>query len=114
VLLQINDLTNLVIVVMTLVVLLAIRRDLVLLNRKRAQVEPDGPSANVCMVKKSGFGKIRSWMKHGIEFKQEGVTLRSSYKPSFEGSFELMVSELDQSIKSKWLRNINDNPRNPN
>jgi hypothetical protein len=59
---------------------------------------PDGPSANVCMVKKSGVGTIRGWMKHGIESKQKVVTLRSSYKPSFEGSFELMAPELDPSM----------------
>jgi hypothetical protein len=43
------------------------------------------------MVKKSGVGTIRGWMKHGIESKQEVVILRSSYKPSFEGSFSLFV-----------------------
>jgi hypothetical protein len=65
------------------------------------------------MVKKSGVGKIRSWMKHGIESKQEDVTLRSSYKPSFEGSFELMAPELDPSMVRKWLRNIGDTSEKP-
>ncbi|KAK4012406.1 hypothetical protein OUZ56_021505 [Daphnia magna] len=77
-------------------------------SRKRGKVETDGPSASVCMVKKSEVNMIRSWMKHGIESKQEGVTLRSSYKPSFEGSFELMAPELDPSMVRKWLRNIGD------
>ncbi len=82
--------------------------------RKRATPGvPDGPSANVCMVKKSGVGTIRGWMKHGIESKQEVVTLRSSYKPSFEGSFELMAPELDPSMVRKWLRNIGDTSEKP-
>jgi hypothetical protein len=83
-------------------------------HRKRATPGvPDGPSANVCMVKKSGVGTIRGWMKHGIESKQEVVTLRSSYKPSFEGSFELMAPELDPSMVRKWLRNIGDTSEKP-
>jgi hypothetical protein len=52
-------------------------------------------------------------MKHGIESKQKGVTLCSSYKPSFEGSFELMAPELDPSMVRKWLRNIGDTSENP-
>ena len=52
-------------------------------------------------------------MKHGIESKQQGVTLRSSYKPSFEGSFELMAPELDPSMVRKWLRNIGDTSEKP-
>lgn len=82
-------------------------------SRKRGKVETDGPSASVCMVKKSEVNMIRSWMKHGIESKQEGVTLRSSYKPSFEGSFELMAPELDPSMVRKWLRNIGDTSERP-
>ena len=47
-----------------------------LLRKRATPGVPDGPSANVCMVKKSGVGTIRGWMKHGIESKQEVVTLR--------------------------------------
>ena len=60
-------------------------------RHKQVHPEPDRPSANVCIVKKSGVGKIRSWMKHGIESKQEGVTLRSSMNNRSE-TFNGLVS----------------------
>jgi hypothetical protein len=74
--------------------------------RKRAQVEPDGPSANVCMVKKSGVGKIRSWMKHGIESKKEGVTLRSS--ELYVNGFAILVIGTSEKPKLKdfWEKNL--------
>ena len=60
------------------------------------------------MVKMAEVREIRNWMRNGIESKQECLTLRSPYKPSFEGDFELMASELDPSMVRMWLRNIGD------
>jgi hypothetical protein len=65
------------------------------------------------MVKKSRVRDIRGWMKKGIESKQEGLALRSAYKPAFEGDFELMAPELDPSMIRKWLRNIGDTSDKP-
>ena len=39
--------------------------------------------------------------------------MRSSYKPAFEGDFELMAPELDKSMIRKWLRNIGDTSDKP-
>ena len=79
---------------------------------KRPRVDPTA-TANVCMVKLSSAREIRDWVKQGIESKQEAITLRSSYKPAFEGDFELMAPELDKSMIRKWLRNIGDTSDKP-
>ena len=54
-------------------------------------------SAVVSMVPRSRVRKIRKWMNDGIESK-EATTLRVSYMPAFEGAFELMAPNLDQSM----------------
>lgn len=79
----------------------------------RKETTSDGQSANVCMVKRSTVRELRGWMKNGIDSKAENLTLRSSYKPSFEGNFELMAPELGPSMVRKWLRNIGDTSDKP-
>lgn len=68
----------------------------------------DGSPANVCMLSRSRVREIRRWMQYGIDSKSEGITLRSSYKPTFEGKYELMAPSLDPSMARKWLRNLGE------
>lgn len=68
----------------------------------------DGSPANVCMLSRSRVREIRRWMQYGIDSKSEGITLRSSYKPTFEGKYELMAPSLDPSMARKWLRNVGE------
>ncbi|KAK4024776.1 hypothetical protein OUZ56_010260 [Daphnia magna] len=68
----------------------------------------DGSPANVCMLSRSHVLEIRRWMQYGIDSKSEGITLRSSYKPTFEGKYELMAPSLDPSMARKWLRNVGE------
>ncbi|EFX65887.1 hypothetical protein DAPPUDRAFT_264075 [Daphnia pulex] len=77
----------------------------------RQENTPD--AANVCMVKRSTVRELRGCMKNGIDSKSENLTLRSSYKPSFEANFELMAPELDPSMVRKWLCNIGDTSAKP-
>jgi hypothetical protein len=65
------------------------------------------------MVKRSTVRELRDWMKNGIDSKSENLTLHNSYKPSFEGNFELMAPELDPSMVRKWLCNIGDTSAMP-
>jgi hypothetical protein len=82
-------------------------------SSKRVRQENTPDSVNVCMVKRSAVRELRGCMKNGINSKSENLTLRSSYKTSFESNFELMAPELDPSMVRKWLRNIGDTSAKP-
>lgn len=82
-------------------------------KRPREDNLGDGQLASVSMVKRSSVRELRGWIKNRFESKQEGLTMLSSYKSSFEGNFELMAPELDPSMARKWLRNLGDSSDKP-